>query len=177
MKTKLITPKPEHRFIIDRVLGYYGKTYTELTKNNKTRNQDDVKLRYMTMYFLKKETDLSLAMIGALFGKDHATALHGIITVENNYQTYLGNRIETDMIASLLQQDKKNSTWAVIRILTGFNQLPDKKVIGYTWDDIAGMMEAYARLQTQKQVLMNFAEYFDTEITEDEIDNYINTKK
>lgn len=39
--------------------------------------------RQTVWYFLKKYTKESLAMMGRHYGKDHATALHGIKTVKN----------------------------------------------------------------------------------------------
>ena len=49
-----------------------------------SRKRDIVQARQVTMYFVKKYTELSLAQVGVHCGnKDHATVLHACRTVEN----------------------------------------------------------------------------------------------
>jgi len=47
------------------------------------RKRELVFRRFVTMYLLRKFTKLSLAEIGFIFGKDHATALHGYRTISD----------------------------------------------------------------------------------------------
>jgi chromosomal replication initiator protein len=51
---------------------------------SQSRKRDIVQARQISMFFIKKHTDLSLAQIGTSCGnKDHATVLHACRTIEN----------------------------------------------------------------------------------------------
>jgi chromosomal replication initiator protein len=51
---------------------------------NSSRDTDSAWFRFYVFYFTKKYTNLSLSNIGKLYGKDHASVLHGIRRIENN---------------------------------------------------------------------------------------------
>ena len=54
---------------------------------NKTRKREVCFTRQVCMYFGKQKTKRSLASIGLVFGKDHATVLHACKTVNNLIDT------------------------------------------------------------------------------------------
>ena len=64
---------------------------------NTSRKREIVQARQLSMYFAKKITKSSLAVIGMQCGnKDHATVLHACKTIENLRQTdrYMRNMVE-----------------------------------------------------------------------------------
>ena len=64
------------------VCDYFKVPVIEMFSQSRKRNI--VQVRQVSMYFVKKHTDLSLAQIGIDCGnKDHATVLHACRTVEN----------------------------------------------------------------------------------------------
>ena len=52
-----------------------------------SRKRELVQSRQLSMTILKEETTLSLAKIGAEYGKDHATVLHAVKTINNLMDT------------------------------------------------------------------------------------------
>lgn len=61
------------------------RTYYGITPNHRTRKQEQVIYRFVSMYFMKQNTKLSLSQIGSYFGdKDHATVLNAL-NVANNW--------------------------------------------------------------------------------------------
>ena len=68
------------------VCDYYGIAVDSI--QSKTRKREIVQARQLTMYFAKKHTKSSLAIIGLQCGnKDHATVLHACKTVANLVQS------------------------------------------------------------------------------------------
>lgn len=67
-----------------------GENLSPETIHAISQKKEVVQARQIISYFAKKETSLTLDKIGQYFGKDHATALHSVKTV-NNY-------IDTDSI-------------------------------------------------------------------------------
>ena len=63
------------------VCNYFGVAKYEIMR--KTRLTDYCRPRQVCMYFYKKYTKYSLARIGMIFGKDHATVLHSCETINN----------------------------------------------------------------------------------------------
>jgi hypothetical protein len=63
------------------------QSYLEVSENyhtRKTRKREIVFARQVAMYLIKKHTKLSLKKIGEYFGgKDHATVLHSVKTIDN----------------------------------------------------------------------------------------------
>ena len=70
-------------------------TTVKLMKSD-TRKNDPVKARQQAIYLLKKHTKMSLHSIGDIFGKDHATVIHSIKTVENFIETEQNYRLIMD---------------------------------------------------------------------------------
>lgn len=176
MKKTLVIAKPEALAVIRKVTRYYKTTYEKMVDNQKCRQREIVRQRQMVMYFLNRKTDLSLAEIGSLFGKDHATALHSIRTITFQVETYRRFRTEVSEISDLLELSEEKGTWDTIKRLTGFAQNPSKTVSKYTWDDVSDFMEAYARSLTPKQMLINFVEYCELKVPDETINQFINGK-
>lgn len=78
------------KYIIDKMYNFYG-----LNKKDKYRGGKYVECRYVSMWLIRKYTDLSLRVIGEFFDKDHSTVIHGIQHVDNrirfepNFETKL----------------------------------------------------------------------------------------
>jgi len=62
--------------VCEAVCEYYGITHQELLQP--VREQKLVHARQVAWFLLRKHFSLSFPAIGALFGKDHTTVLHGI---------------------------------------------------------------------------------------------------
>lgn len=68
-----------------------------------SRKREIVQARQVTMYFIKKHTELSLSQIGAQVGKrNHATVLHACNTVKNFYEVDKAFRSDIEEIEKLL---------------------------------------------------------------------------
>lgn len=82
------------------------------TLKMKTRKREIVEARQIYFKRAKRETSFSLASIGALVGKDHATVLHGIKTVNNvkelseRYYDYFGGAIPLSLIKKKTKAEK-----------------------------------------------------------------------
>ncbi|HTN35859.1 MAG TPA: helix-turn-helix domain-containing protein, partial [Arachidicoccus sp.] len=73
------------------VASFYNVSYNDLF--SKSRKQEIVQARQITMYLAKKFTNNSLKNIGTHFsGKDHTTVIHSCQTVENRMETDSGYR-------------------------------------------------------------------------------------
>ena len=71
MDEKLIT-------IIKIVCEHYQMNYSEFMSNNRSGKNEYVRIRQFIFWFYRVNTNNSLANLGKLFNKDHATALSGI---------------------------------------------------------------------------------------------------
>lgn len=72
--------------ILDTCNKYFGVNY-DVLKDINTRRRSVVERRQIAMYFLRRYTELSLADIGDLFKKDHATVLYSVNSIRNLMQT------------------------------------------------------------------------------------------
>lgn len=73
------------------VASFYNVSYNDMF--SKSRKQEIVQARQITMYLAKKFTNNSLKSIGTHFsGKDHTTVIHSCQTVENRMETDSGYR-------------------------------------------------------------------------------------
>jgi len=88
-------------FIIKIVFDYFGIPYE--TRDRKDRHRELVSARQISMFYLKQNTKLSLAQIGAMFRKDHATVLHSIKTVNNLADTDKCYRQDLKAIAKKIE--------------------------------------------------------------------------
>lgn len=68
-----------------------------------SRKREIVQARQVTMYFIKKHTELSLSQIGAQVGnRNHATVLHACNTIKNYSEVDKSFRSDLDEIDRLL---------------------------------------------------------------------------
>jgi len=78
IEVKIITPEK----ILNTVSTYFNVDLKDI--HSKSRKQEIVKARQVTMFLYKKHTNYSFAHIGSLVGKrDHATVLHSCRTVQD----------------------------------------------------------------------------------------------
>jgi len=70
--------------IIKEVCRYYNTSFEKI--NVPCRGRKLVEPRQVIMYFMNKNTGLSLRMIGDYFNRDHATTIHSVRTVTNLIQ-------------------------------------------------------------------------------------------
>ena len=88
--------------VINIVAGFY-----ELPVENvicTKRKREWIKAKHIAMYFCRLFTPLSLAAIGERFnGKDHATVLHAIESVEGQKDIYRAYRTELNEILRRLK--------------------------------------------------------------------------
>lgn len=90
--------------IIDRT-----SRFTKIPKNlmlNCTRKREVVESRWMAMVIIKRNTKLSLAQIGSLFRRDHATVLRSLRESKNIYESNKEYRRRFDEL--LLYVNTKN---------------------------------------------------------------------
>jgi chromosomal replication initiation ATPase DnaA len=69
-----------------RLKKVFRKTIEELKVKNKNRNNFVIP-RQVAMWWLKNNSKKSSTVIGEVFGRDHATALHAIKTINNYIDT------------------------------------------------------------------------------------------
>jgi len=68
----------------------------------KTRLRPIVENRQIAMYLIQKYTNKSLARIGMIFDKDHATVIHAIKTVESLCDSDVGFKSRVNAIEKLV---------------------------------------------------------------------------
>lgn len=71
--------------VIEGVCDKYGVEETDI--RSKKRTSDITWARHVTVYILRKKTDMSLQDIGAELKRDHSTILHSYNTIENEIKT------------------------------------------------------------------------------------------
>ncbi len=87
--------------ILERVCKHFNKTRKEVL--SKSRKQDLVQVRQITMYLAQKHTGLSYARIGNFMGKrDHSTVLHACSQIEKRISVDKNFRREMEEIESSL---------------------------------------------------------------------------
>lgn len=81
-KPKEVTPQ----LIVEVVADHFGLTIDQMI--SKSRSQEYVKARHITMYLCREMTGIPYDSIGKLLGgKDHATIMHGIKTIQSSLET------------------------------------------------------------------------------------------
>ncbi len=75
--------------LIERILSAVGRSFGVSSEDMKSKKRTDniASSRQVSMYIIKKLTDLTLKEIGAIFNRDHATVISSIDKVENNIKT------------------------------------------------------------------------------------------
>jgi chromosomal replication initiator protein len=101
----LIDLKKESRKIrIERGLKYantiirsicFDRNITKTEISSKSRLKEICEARQLSIYFIRKNTELPLKEIGKLFNRDHATVMHSIQSIENqlSYNKKIGLEI------------------------------------------------------------------------------------
>jgi chromosomal replication initiation ATPase DnaA len=87
IQNKLL-PKKNHTItgiIVDAVLHYYSITLREIT--SRSRKGTVREARQVLAALLKNKTHLSLADIGLIISRDHATVLHSAKVIQNSKDT------------------------------------------------------------------------------------------
>lgn len=69
------------QFVKEMVCTYYGVNSEALKQNS--RKKEMVKCKQISMYLIKKHSNMSLESIGKEFGKNHATVIYSIKTISN----------------------------------------------------------------------------------------------
>ncbi len=88
---------------IQETVSDFYKVKKELIQST-SRKREIVQARQVTMYFIKKHTEMSLSQIGAQVGnRSHATVLHSCNTVKDYYEFDKGFRSDIEEIERLLQ--------------------------------------------------------------------------
>ena len=88
--------------ILSSVCKEFGVTVDELKSTRKTDNIANA--RHVAIYVIKKTTELSLAKIGSIFNRNHATVISSIEKVGNNIRTV--NNYE-EMIERIIKESGK----------------------------------------------------------------------
>jgi len=91
--------------VIDTVCSFEGYSAEEIKSSSNSRKREIVMIRQQCIYFGKRLTKLSLQKLADPFGKDHATSLHSIRTIQNLIDTQKPFAKQMDEIEKLI--DKK----------------------------------------------------------------------
>ncbi len=85
--------------LIERILGAVSRAYGIPVDQMKSKKRTDsiTKARHVAIYVIKELTDLTLAEIGAVFSRDHATVSSALNKVESNIKTV--NNFENEVEA------------------------------------------------------------------------------
>lgn len=94
-----------YEWIIEIISHYYDIPIE--TMKQKTRKREIVQARQISYYFGKKYTNFSLYRLGKFFELDHATALHGIVVIENLKDTNRNFRKELKEIEEIIEEKLK----------------------------------------------------------------------
>ena len=99
-------------YSIKKIIENYNKVYGyNLTKEevfSKKRNQPIVQLRHIIYYYMRQR-GMTLTEIGKIFGKTHATIMHGVENVEffdKNYKDYK-QKLQKIMKIEIKQEEVK----------------------------------------------------------------------
>ena len=81
--------------IIIKVANYYKITIKDI--KGKSRKRENVKARFVAMYFIKNNTALTLKAIGALVGRDHTTIIHSLQTIQNTLSLHYDTDLRDEL--------------------------------------------------------------------------------
>lgn len=90
------------RILVNIITKKFGIFEEELF--SKKRDREIVEPRQLITYMIKKETELSLAQIGMIINRDHATVLHSVKAWNNLLDTEQPIRIKTREVADEYMQ-------------------------------------------------------------------------
>lgn len=81
--------------IIEKVALYYNIRVNDV--KGKSRKQHFVRARFISMYFIRLKTSLTLTQIGDMLGRDHTTVLHSLQSIKDtlslHYDTILRDEL------------------------------------------------------------------------------------
>lgn len=77
----------------------------------KTKKREIVDFRFMAMYILNKDFNISYNQLGKLFDKNHATIMNGVKELSGQLEMYKRKRVELSAIRSmvLIYKDEKET--------------------------------------------------------------------
>lgn len=78
---------------IDKICGFYNIKYENIISRD--RRREWAVPRFWAMYFIKKNTTLTLRYIGEIFsGRDHTTVIHAITTINDGIKARHDNEFK-----------------------------------------------------------------------------------
>lgn len=93
LKSNILLPKQKFQKmwpIFKQVCELYGENPVEVYQNNKSRDRKYVEIRQLSITLFQKrlckndyDRIYSLRVLGEFFGKDHATCIYAVKTIEN----------------------------------------------------------------------------------------------
>lgn len=86
--------------IFKTVCDYYGFDYEAAI--GRTKKRELVEVRQVFCFFARKNTDNGYNAIGKFIGKNHATAIYAVRTIENLVDSDKGVRIRVKEISNIL---------------------------------------------------------------------------
>ncbi|MHB1367893.1 MAG: chromosomal replication initiator protein DnaA [Eubacteriales bacterium] len=90
--------------ILDKVSRKYSIPITDIKSRKKTK--EIAAARHVTIFLIRRLTDMSLPAIGKYMGRDHSTILSSLDTIESNMKTSATLELE---INELIKEIKENS--------------------------------------------------------------------
>lgn len=92
------------QMFISKVCEYFNIAPEFLFENNKCRKPEFVAIRHFVFLFLKQYTKLSLANIGSVFEKDHATVLNSIKKINGYIETEAYTKLQYDELNQIAKE-------------------------------------------------------------------------
>lgn len=89
--------------IFEVVCDHYGVSKESILEPNISRKSTDILIRHSIMYFLIKNTYLTLELIGSRFDRGHASVINAKIKIQNRIDTEKRFRAEIQTITSLIE--------------------------------------------------------------------------
>jgi chromosomal replication initiator protein len=90
--------------MVERIIRVVCKKYGVTEEDIKSKKKTDTvtNARQVAIYFIRKNTDLSLDEIGKIFGRDHSTVIYSLNKIDLNMKTVKFFDSEIDAMASEL---------------------------------------------------------------------------
>ena len=86
--------------MVEKILTYVSKKYGVSVDDIKSKKKTDsiAGARHVSIYIIRKLTDLSLKEIGRVFGRDHSTIISSINKIELNIRTVKNYESEINLL-------------------------------------------------------------------------------
>ena len=90
--------------MVERIIRVVCKKYGVTEEDIKSKKKTDTvtNARQVAIYFIRKNTDLSLDEIGKIFGRDHSTVIYSLNKIDLNMKTVKFFDSEIDAMANEL---------------------------------------------------------------------------